>query len=58
MLNDTITQAEEVVHGFIPLVYQVGHLEGRLNFEGNPQEVENLKIGHAYTFVYIHVLTS
>ena len=43
VLNEAVTEPEEVVHGLVSLVCQVRHLEGRLHFEGNSQEVEYLR---------------
>lgn len=42
VLNDSVAQSEQVVHGLIPLACQLSHLEGGLLPQGDPQQVEDL----------------
>ena len=43
VLNDSVAETEEVVHGIVSLVCQVSHLECGLHLQRDPQQVEDLK---------------
>ena len=42
MLDDSVAQAEEIVHGVILLVCEIRHLERGLDLQWDPQQVEDL----------------